>query len=241
MTCRCPNIRRPRAALARTAALTTSREPASQTSQTDFAHPRADWVDRFSYGSRNQSGTIVMQNNCFLSRTNDPFSPLRRSNGQDQRPRPNPVLEASLNRASQSATVVVAAKVARPPGEGETFFENSRRAVTSIPRESGLVFWLQCSPPLFRGEALPAPVEAWGFQPREKQHVARSAFLCAVPPAACSHNDAPPATQPPWASTNYESESESRPFRLTNHAVSNRHLAIRNVRKFMKTNEGGTF
>jgi hypothetical protein len=74
MTCRYPNIRRPGAALARTAAWTTSRELASQTSQTDFAHPRPDWVDRFSYDSRNPFTTIAMQNKCFLPRINDLFS-----------------------------------------------------------------------------------------------------------------------------------------------------------------------
>ena len=73
-----------------------------------------------------------MQNNCFLPRINDPFSAPPSLKRTGPRPRPNPVLEASLNRASQSATVVVAAKAARPPGESETFFENSRRTVTSI-------------------------------------------------------------------------------------------------------------
>jgi hypothetical protein len=70
-----------------------------------------------------------MQNNCFLLRISDPFSTPPSLKRTGARPRPNPVLEASLNRASQSAIVVVAAKAARPPGEGETFFENSRRAV----------------------------------------------------------------------------------------------------------------
>jgi hypothetical protein len=143
-------------------------------------------VDHFSYGSRNASGTIAVQNTCFLSRINDPFSIPPSLKRTGPRPRPNPVLEASLTVAFHSASVVVATKAARPPGEGETFFENSRRPVTSIPMESGLGFWLQCSSPRFPGGRLFRPlVEAWGFQPREKTRAER-AYRCVDSPAACS-------------------------------------------------------
>jgi hypothetical protein len=77
-------------------------------------------VDRFSYVSRNPSGTIAVQNNCFLPRISDPFSTPPSLKRTGLRPRPNPVLEASLNRASQSASVDVATKAARPPGEGRS-------------------------------------------------------------------------------------------------------------------------